>query len=120
MDMLNMTRLVISLTIGFALTNLDAHAATISTANFPKTSAQITAAGISTFKKQDISQIILKRIFPVASKNAIQAIQTSISDYEGTCPCPYNLYSNGRVCGGSSAFSKERGLAPICFPEQVN
>lgn len=46
-------------------------------------------------------------------------IKQSIADYSGNCPCPYNTARNGSRCGGRSAYSREGGYAPLCYPEDV-
>ena len=46
-------------------------------------------------------------------------IQQSIATYPGNCPCPYNLDRAGRSCGKRSAYSKQGGYAPLCFPSDV-
>ena len=46
-------------------------------------------------------------------------IDESIAAYEGNCPCPYNRASNGSRCGRRSAYSREGGAAPLCFPADV-
>lgn len=46
-------------------------------------------------------------------------IRQSINSYSGNCPCPYNTMSNGRRCGGNSAYSKPRGKSPLCYPGDV-
>lgn len=46
-------------------------------------------------------------------------IQESIEDYPGNCPCPYNTASNGSRCGKRSAYHREGGYTPICYPEDV-
>lgn len=35
--------------------------------------------------------------------------------YVGRCECPYDVMSNGRSCGGRSAFSRPGGRKPICY-----
>ncbi|KJZ03252.1 hypothetical protein TW73_08860 [Pseudoalteromonas piscicida] len=47
-------------------------------------------------------------------------IQESISNYSGSCPCPYNLDRAGRKCGKRSAYSKPGGAEPICYPSQIS
>ena len=46
-------------------------------------------------------------------------IQSSINDYPGNCPCPYNTDRAGRSCGRRSAYSRAGGYSPKCFPEDV-
>lgn len=46
-------------------------------------------------------------------------VTQSIAGYSGRCPCPYNTMSNGRPCGGNSAYSKPGGASPLCYPEDV-
>ena len=46
-------------------------------------------------------------------------IKESIESYPGNCPCPYNYASNGSSCGGRSAYSREGGYEPICYPKDV-
>jgi len=46
-------------------------------------------------------------------------IQESIASYPGKCACPYSITSNGRKCGGRSAYSKPGGYSPLCYPKDV-
>ena len=46
-------------------------------------------------------------------------IQESIASYPGKCACPYSVMSNGRKCGGRSAYSKPGGYSPLCYPKDV-
>jgi hypothetical protein len=46
-------------------------------------------------------------------------IQQSIASYSGRCPCPYNIMSNGRRCGGRSAYSRPGGNSPICYKRDI-
>jgi hypothetical protein len=46
-------------------------------------------------------------------------IQASIDEYPGNCPCPYNQASNGSRCGKRSAWSREGGYSPLCYPADV-
>jgi hypothetical protein len=46
-------------------------------------------------------------------------INQSIATYPGNCPCPYNLDRGGRRCGARSAYSKQGGYAPLCYPGDV-
>lgn len=46
-------------------------------------------------------------------------IDESIAAYSGNCPCPYNTARNGSRCGRRSAYSREGGAAPLCYPKDV-
>lgn len=46
-------------------------------------------------------------------------IDDSIASYSGNCPCPYSTMRNGRSCGRRSAYSREGGAAPLCYPKDV-
>lgn len=46
-------------------------------------------------------------------------IRASITDYSGSCPCPYNTDRAGRSCGRRSAYSRPGGYAPKCYPDDV-
>jgi hypothetical protein len=46
-------------------------------------------------------------------------IDASIAAYDGNCPCPYSRASNGSRCGKRSAYSREGGAAPLCYPKDV-
>jgi hypothetical protein len=46
-------------------------------------------------------------------------IDESIAAYSGNCPCPYNRDRRGRSCGRRSAYSREGGEAPLCYPKDV-
>jgi hypothetical protein len=47
-------------------------------------------------------------------------IERSVESYPGRCPCPYNSDSIGRSCGARSAWSKDGGYAPLCYPADVS
>ena len=47
-------------------------------------------------------------------------IEESIAAYEGNCPCPYSHARNGSRCGRRSAYDREGGAAPLCFPANVS
>lgn len=46
-------------------------------------------------------------------------IERSIAMYPGNCPCPYNRDRAGRQCGRRSAYSKQGGYTPLCYPADV-
>ena len=46
-------------------------------------------------------------------------IDESIAAYDGNCPCPYSHARNGSRCGKRSAYSREGGAAPLCYPDDV-
>lgn len=46
-------------------------------------------------------------------------VRTSIDAYYGNCPCPYFVDRAGRACGRRSAWSREGGEAPYCYPQDV-
>jgi hypothetical protein len=46
-------------------------------------------------------------------------IRQSIASYSGRCPCPYNIMSNDRRCGGRSAYSRPGGKSPICYKRDI-
>jgi hypothetical protein len=47
-------------------------------------------------------------------------IDESIAVYSGNCPCPYSTARNGSRCGKRSAYSREGGEAPLCYPKDVS
>lgn len=47
-------------------------------------------------------------------------IEESIASYSGNCPCPYSTARNGSRCGKRSAYSREGGAAPLCYPKDVS
>ncbi len=47
-------------------------------------------------------------------------IQTSIDNYAGPCPCPYNTTRNGRRCGKRSAYDRPGGESPLCRPGDIS
>ncbi len=46
-------------------------------------------------------------------------IRESIDAYDGNCPCPYFSDAIGRACGRRSAWSREGGAEPYCYPADV-
>jgi hypothetical protein len=47
-------------------------------------------------------------------------IKRSHAYYRGNCPCPYNITSAGRRCGGRSAYSRPGGASPLCYESDVS
>jgi hypothetical protein len=47
-------------------------------------------------------------------------IDESIAGYSGNCPCPYSRARNGSQCGRRSAYSREGGAEPLCYPKDVS
>jgi hypothetical protein len=47
-------------------------------------------------------------------------IEESIATYSGSCPCPYSTARNGSRCGRRSAYSREGGAEPLCYPKDVS
>ena len=50
-----------------------------------------------------------------SSKNFKDLIRKSISQYSGSCPCPYSTDRAGRKCGKRSAHSRAGGNSPLCY-----
>jgi hypothetical protein len=53
---------------------------------------------------------------------ALAIIAASIAAYKAMgkpCACPEDTMSNGRKCGGNSAWSKPKGYKPLCRIEDV-
>ncbi len=46
-------------------------------------------------------------------------INDSIAAYDGNRPCPYNLATDGSLCGKRSAYSRNGGAWPLCYPQNV-
>jgi hypothetical protein len=46
-------------------------------------------------------------------------IERSVANYPGNCPCPYNVDRAGRKCGRRSAYNKQGGYAPLCYPADI-
>ena len=51
-----------------------------------------------------------------AFKTAIETVfGTNSESYDGPCPCPYSIASDGSQCGERSAYSRTGGAAPACY-----
>ena len=61
-------------------------------------------------KKKTLSDAQIKAIL----------IEASIAAYPGNCPCPYSTARNGSRCGRRSAYSREGGAQPLCYPKDVS
>lgn len=61
-------------------------------------------------KKKPLSDAQIKKLL----------IDEFIAAYSGNCPCPYNTDRRGRSCGRRSAYSREGGEAPLCYPKDVS
>lgn len=49
-----------------------------------------------------------------------EMVSLSISNYHGSCPCPYSVMVNGRSCGRRSAYSRPGGKSPLCFEGDIS
>jgi hypothetical protein len=47
-------------------------------------------------------------------------VADSIAAYDGACPCPFSVDSAGHECGARSAYSRDGGASPLCYPEDVS
>ena len=47
-------------------------------------------------------------------------IAEQLALYPGNCPCPYNTDRAGRRCGNRSAWSRQGGYSPLCFPTEIS
>lgn len=97
-----MRRFWIALALLAAVTTLDAAS---SAAPMPVPHANAAEA----LGKKPLSDAQIKRLL----------IDESIATYDGNCPCPYSRARNGSRCGKRSAYSREGGAAPLCYPEDV-
>ena len=51
-----------------------------------------------------------------AFNTAFEAVfGTGAEAYDGPCPCPYSIASDGSRCGERSAYSRTGGAAPACY-----
>lgn len=64
------------------------------------------------------AQSVMAQTSDAAIKQKI--IERSIANYDGSCPCPYNVARNGSRCGGRSAYSRPGGASPRCYPEDIS
>src|SRR6516164_5046476 len=46
-------------------------------------------------------------------------IRQSIISFKGSCPCPYSVDRDGKMCGHKSAYSQHGGASPICYEKGV-
>jgi hypothetical protein len=54
--------------------------------------------------------------FPTPEESPTPQIRVPLREpVTGSCQCPYDLTSNGRECGGRSAYSKPGGEEPKCY-----
>jgi hypothetical protein len=49
-----------------------------------------------------------------------EIIMQSIGSFRGSCPCPYNVHPDGKMCGRRSAYSQREGKSPICYEKDVS
>ena len=51
-----------------------------------------------------------------AFNTAFEAVfGTRAEAYDGPCPCPYSIASDGSLCGKRSAYIRTGGAAPACY-----
>lgn len=48
-----------------------------------------------------------------------EIIKESIINFKGSCPCPYSLDADGKMCGHHSAYSQRGGSWPICYEKAI-
>jgi hypothetical protein len=48
-----------------------------------------------------------------------QLVAELLRNYDGNCPCPYNVDRAGRQCGVRSAYSRPGGRSPMCYVHEV-
>jgi hypothetical protein len=46
-------------------------------------------------------------------------IARSLANYSGNCPCPDFVDRAGRRCGARSAYIKQGGQSPLCYPRDI-
>ena len=65
---------------------------------------------------------VIKPSIPTLSDEEVaqRLIRDSISQYSGSCPCPYNYDRGGRRCGKRSAYSRPGGRSPLCYTRDVS
>jgi SH3-like domain-containing protein len=81
----------------------------------------VTARLLSTVPHRQPALTQSRRTSNPTDGQIIQAlISRSLANYLGRCPCPYNTMSNGRRCGGRSAYSRPGGRSPLCYPQDVS
>jgi hypothetical protein len=73
---------------------------------------------------EKLAQSDIRRKTEIALTAAIAAIiiKESRDQYYATghpCACPEDRMRNGRRCGGTSAYSRLGGAAPLCYPTDV-
>jgi len=76
------------------------------------------ASAASPLRSSVIAADGVKRLSDAEIRKRI--IVESIESYPGNCPCPYNTASNGSRCGRRSAYDREGGEAPLCYPRDVS
>jgi hypothetical protein len=47
-------------------------------------------------------------------------IEESIAGYDGPCACPYQRARNGSACGKRSAYDRDGGYEPLCYPSDIS
>lgn len=56
---------------------------------------------------------------PSDSEIRLLFVRVSTAAYLGDCPCPESINSQGKPCGGNSAYRRGGGTRPLCYPTDV-
>jgi hypothetical protein len=100
-----------------------ANAATSSATSNPAPTIKTQPAAAHASEKPAAPEI-KRKVEGALTAAAIAAIivQASRAQYHARgkpCACPDDTMRNGRACGGQSAYSRPRGIAPLCYPSDV-
>ncbi len=69
---------------------------------------------------REVPQPVAKIAPPLATAAIAKLlIAASISNYSGSCACPYQTDRGGRSCGRRSAYSRPGGFSPLCFTKDI-
>ncbi len=72
--------------------------------------ATVLAGHVAAAQEKQVSDGEIRRLI----------VQESIAAYSGACPCPESRKQNGDRCGKSSAYSRDGGDRPLCYPSNVS
>lgn len=66
-----------------------------------------------------IGEPLVQLVYRNMNNIASEIISQSINEYASNCPCPYNVDSQGNLCGDRSAYSRYGGYTPICYVTDI-
>ena len=81
-----------------------------------RTKIKSIAANVDFGNGRDVQRAYqaIQAIDPQEARDWIKSMRPFLKK-SGSCPCPYNIASDGSICGERSAYSRSGGYEPLCY-----